>query len=100
MILDFSVIRQKHALTCPGLYRLIFKSLYHTFLILPLRWAIDETVNFRNFRKLFTNKCAAFWEHFGTHLQTRKTKRSGRAHELCCNGRHLYIGAINVATRR
>ena len=53
MILDFSVIRQKHALTCPGLYRLIFKSLYHTSLILPLRWAIDETVNFRNFRKLF-----------------------------------------------
>ena len=50
---------KKHSLTCPGLYRLIFQFLYHTFLISPKR-EIDETVNFRNFRKLFTNKFAAF----------------------------------------
>ena len=29
MIWNFSIIQQKHALTCPGLYRLIFQSLYH-----------------------------------------------------------------------
>ena len=73
MILDFSVIRQKHALTFRGLYRLIFKSLYHTSLILPLRYAIDETVNFRNFPKLFTIKFGAFWGGIlARHLQTRK----------------------------
>ena len=60
MIWDFSIIQQKHALTCPGLYRLIFQSLYQTSLILP-KWEIDEIVNFRNFRKLFTNKFAAFY---------------------------------------
>ena len=62
MILDFSVIQQKHALTCPGLYRLIFQSLYHTSLISPSRWEIDETVRFWNFCKLFTNKCATIFE--------------------------------------
>ena len=35
-------------LTCSGLYRLIFQSLYHTSLIL-LKREIDETVNFQNF---------------------------------------------------
>ena len=35
MIWDFAIIQQKHALTCPGLYRLIFQSLYHTSLVLP-----------------------------------------------------------------
>ena len=29
-------------------------------MVLP-RWEIDETVNFRNFRKLFTNKCLIFF---------------------------------------
>ena len=24
-------------------------------------------------------------------------KQSGRAHEACCNGRHLYIGEVEVA---
>ena len=89
MIWDFSVIQQKHALTWPGLSRLIFQSLYDTSLISP-RWEIDETVNFRDFRKLFTNKCAAFF--FGIlapYFQTRKTKRSGRVHEACCNDRQL-----------
>ena len=52
MILDFSVIQQKHPLNRPGLYSLIFQSLYHTSLISPSRWEIDETVNFRKFRKL------------------------------------------------
>ena len=55
MTWDFSVIQQKHALTCSGLYRLIFQSLCDTSLI-SLRWQLDETVNFRNFCKLFTNK--------------------------------------------
>ena len=41
--LGFSVIQQKHALACPGFYRLIFQSLYDTSLISP-RWEIDETV--------------------------------------------------------
>ena len=51
-----SVIQQKHALTFPDLHSLIFhSSLYHTSLI-SARWEINETVNFRNFRKLFTNK--------------------------------------------
>ena len=59
MIRNFSVIQQKHALTCPGLYSLIFQSLYHTSLISSKR-EINETENFRNFHKLFTNKFAAF----------------------------------------
>ena len=71
--LRFSVIQQKHALTCPGLYRLIFQSLYDTSLISP-RWEIDETVNFRNFRKLFTKPCAAFLGHFGTLFSNGKNE--------------------------
>ena len=63
MIWDFSVIQQKHPVTCPGLSSLIFQSLYHTSLI-SLKWEIDETINFRNFRKLFTNKFAAFFMAF------------------------------------
>ena len=101
MIWDFSVIQQKDFLTCPVFYGLIFKSLYHTSLISP-RWEIDETVNFQNLCKLLTNKFAAFF-FFGIlapHFQTGKTKRIGRVHEACCNGRHLDIGEINVATRR
>ena len=63
MIWDFSIIQQKHALTCPDLYSLIFQSLYHTSFILPKR-EIDETVNFRNFCKLFKNIFAAFFEAY------------------------------------
>ena len=37
-----------------------FNLLYHTSLISP-NPEIDETVNFRNFRKLFTNKFAALF---------------------------------------
>ena len=33
MIRDFSVIQRKPAVTCSGLYRLIFQSLYHTSLM-------------------------------------------------------------------
>ena len=50
------------AKACPDLsklIRLIFQSLYHTSLISPKR-EIDETVHFQNFRKLLTNKFAAF----------------------------------------
>ena len=54
---------KEHALTCPGLYRLIFQSLYHTSLILP-KQEIDETVTFQNFHKLFKNKFAAFFGAF------------------------------------
>ena len=91
------------SLACPDLYKLIFQTFYHTSLISPKR-EIDETVNFRNFRKLFTNKFSPFLWHFGTHFQTAKMKEvSDKAHEACCNGRHLYtLGkSINVsATRR
>ena len=62
-------------------YRLIFQSLFDTSLISP-RWEIDETVNFRNFPKLFTNKCIyPFFGILAPYFQTGKTKRSGRAHE-------------------
>ena len=62
-IWNFSVIQKKHTLTCPGFYRLIFQSLYHTSLISP-RQEIEETQwqwngSFRNFCKLFTNKLVA-----------------------------------------
>ena len=73
MIWDFSIIQQKHALTCPGLYRLIFQSLYHTSLISP-RWEIDETVNFRNFSKFFTRKLAHFWAFW--HPIFKREKRN------------------------
>ena len=74
MIGDFSIIRQNHALASPGLYRLIFQSLYYTSLILPKRH-IDETVNFQKVRKLFTNKFAAFLLAFW-HLILKREKRN------------------------
>ena len=56
----------------------------HFLLISPKR-EIDEKVNFRKFRKLFTNKLPAFLWHFGTLFQMRKTKEiSDKAHEACC----------------
>ena len=58
--LGFSVI------TCPGFYRLIFQSLYDTSSLISPKWEIDETVNFHNFCKFFTNKCDAFFGYFGT----------------------------------
>ena len=79
MIWDFSVIQQKHALTCPGLYRLIFQSLYNTSLISPKR-EIDETVNFRNFRKLFTNKFAAFFVVFWHPISKREKRNDVTGH--------------------
>ena len=88
MIWDLSVIQQKYALAWPGLYRLIFQKLYDTSLTSP-RWYIDETVNFRNFPKLFTNKCAAFLGILAPYFQAGKTKQSSRAHEACCNGCQL-----------
>ena len=74
MIWDFSVIQQKHVLTCPGLYRLTFQSLYHTSLI-SSKWEIDETVNFLNFCKLFTNTFAAFFVVFW-HTIFKREKRN------------------------
>ena len=78
MIWDFSVTQQKHALTCTDLYRLLFQSLCNTSLIPPKR-EIHETVNFRNFCKLFTNKFAAFLWHFRTAFSNGKneTKKQG-----------------------
>ena len=49
----FLCYSEKHHLACPGLYRLTFESLYHTSLVSPSKWQIDETVHFQNFRKLF-----------------------------------------------
>ena len=76
---EISVIQQKHALTCPGLYRLIFQSLYATSLISP-RWQIDETVHFRNFHKLFTNKCATYFGYFGTPFSNEKKRNEVAGH--------------------
>ena len=88
IIWDFSIIQQKHALTCPGLYRLIFQSLYHTSLILPKR-EIDETVNFQNFSQVVQKEiCPIFCGILVPHFQTgkTKTKRSDRVHEACTWG--------------
>ena len=57
-----------------GLYRLTFQSLYHTSLITPSRWEIDETVNFRNFCKFFTDKIATLLGHFGTPFSNGKNE--------------------------
>ena len=73
MIWDFSIIQQKDALTCPSLYRLIFQSLFHTSLILPKR-EIGEIINFQNFFKLFINKFASFFQHFGTPFPNEKNE--------------------------
>ena len=47
---SFGSSSSEMSLICPDLYKLIFQTFYHTSLILPKR-EIDETVNFRNFRK-------------------------------------------------
>ena len=65
---------------------------------MPPQQEIEETVNFRNFCKFFTNKLSAFYGILAPHSQTGKTKEvSDNAHEACCNGRHLqlYIGEVN-----
>ena len=80
MIWDFSIIRQKHALTCPSLYGLICQTLYHTSLISPKR-ELDETVNFRNFRNLLTNKFSAFFLAFW-HPNFKQEKRSKVARHM------------------
>ena len=66
-------LANKHALTCPGLYRLIFQALYHTALTLPKR-EINEIINFRNFRKLFINNYAAVFRYFGTLFPNGKNE--------------------------
>ena len=88
MIQNFSVIQQKHALICLGLCWLIFQSSYHTSLISPKQeifetFASCSQINFPHF----------LW-HFG------KTKRSDKALEASCNGHDLYIGEVNVATKK
>ena len=89
--LGFFVTQQKHALTCQELYRLVFQSLYDTFLISP-RWEIDERVNFRNFRKLFMNKCAVFFLAFWHPIfkREKRNKVTGHMkHAACNNDRQL-----------
>ena len=91
MIWDFSVIQQKHTLTCPGLDRLIFQSLYHLSLILPKR-EIDEAVNFQNFRKFFTNKFAAFFVVFWHPIFKREKRNKVTWHMKQC----LYIALAKL----
>ena len=95
-----SVIQQKHVLNCPSLCRLIFQSLYHTSLISP-KQEINEIVNFWNFRKCSQINLLRFLWHFGTPFSNGKNKMKwqGTAHDMCCNGRHLHIEEVNVASR-
>ena len=41
---------------------------------------IDETVNFQNFCKFFTYKCAVFFEHFGTLFSSGKKRNDVAGH--------------------
>ena len=56
----------------------------HFLVLSPSRWEIDETVNFRKFRKLFRNKYAAFLRHYGTPFSNGKKRNevAGRAHMM------------------
>ena len=76
------------SLACLDLHKLIFWTFYYTFLISPKR-EIDETVNFRNFHKFFTNKLSAFYGILALHFQTGQAKEvSDKAHEamaVTCN---------------
>ena len=83
------------------MYRLIFQSLYHTSLISQKR-EIDETVNFRNIRKLLTNKFPAFFAVFWHPIFKReKRKEVTGYHEAYCNGRHLYcIEEVDVPAKK
>ena len=77
------------SLACPDLYKLIFQTFYYTFLISP-KQEIDETVNFQNFRKFFTNKYPRFYVILAPHFQMGKVKEvNNKAHKACYNGRHL-----------
>ena len=61
----------------------------------------DETVNFRNCRKSFSNKFVTpFLWHFGTPFSNGKKETKWQSHAANSSGRHLYIGEVNVATRR
>ena len=83
-------------LTCPGLWRIIFQSSYHTSLV-SRKQEIDETVNFQNFWKCLQINWPRFLWHSASHFQAQKTKRSDRAHEACCNGCQLCIREFSVA---
>ena len=66
-------------LTCPGLYRLIFQSLYHTSLI-SARWEIDEIVNFQNFRKLCSEINLLFFQAFWHSIFKQKKRNEVAGH--------------------
>ena len=53
--------------------------LYHTSLISP-KQEIDETVNFQNFRKLFTNKFSTFFVAFWHPIFKRKKRNEVTEH--------------------
>ena len=79
------------SLTCPDLYNSFFK----LFIAFLAKREIDETVNFRNFCKLFTNKCPPrFYDILAPHFQTGKTKEvNDKAHEARCI-------EVNVSAKR
>ena len=84
----FQLFKKRHALTCPGLYKLIFQSLD-----ISLKWEIDEKVNFETFEPCSRIICrifVAFW-----HPIFKREKRSDRANEACCNSCHwLHWGRL------
>ena len=99
MIWDFSVIQQKDTLSCLGLYRLIFQSLYYTSLILPKR-EIDEIINFGNFCKLFINKFATFFLAFWHRISKweKQNEVTGHMKHAAMYGRQLLHWKVDVAS--
>ena len=79
------------SLTCPDLHWLIFQTFYR-FLA---KREFDETVNFRNFCKLFTNKWFTIFQCIlAPHFQTGKTKEvNDKAHEARSN-------EVNLSSKR
>ena len=85
------------------IYTLIFQTFYHTSLVSP-KQEIDEKVNFRNFCNCSQINFLHFYGILAPRFLTGKMKVvSDMAHEVCCNGHHLYTFGklINMsATRR
>ena len=70
---------------CPDLSEAHFSVFMSHFL------DITKTGNFRSFGKLFTNKFATFFVAFWHSIFKQEKQNEVRAHEACCNGRHLHI---------
>ena len=102
MIWDFSVIQQKHPLVCPDLFVwLISQFLYHTPLLLP-KLEIDETVSFRDSRKLFSNKFFAYFGKFWYPIFKWDKRNEVVGHRSMLQWLLLIhcIGEVNVATTK